>query len=190
MTLVPGLLWRCGPVNRALGAGLAAGVFSGALVLLESGSWAAATVVLVVLGLLFGARVPRRMGRLWPAGLRLAPDDRATVVRATRRGEAPEEPRLAPAVAEYAAALRRGAEEDRSHRWIIPLVTVAAVALAVYDTLAGSFGEMLVSWLVVALFLGELLWWPRARARLLARTDRAEASTRRTDPGRAPDSTP
>ncbi|MFG2636374.1 hypothetical protein ACGFX8_21250 [Streptomyces sp. NPDC048362] len=53
----------------------------------------------------------------------------------------------------------------------------------------GSFGELLVSWLVVALFLGELLWWPRARARLLARTDRAEASTRRTDPG-APDSTP
>ncbi|MEU6775716.1 hypothetical protein [Streptomyces sp. NPDC046759] len=100
-------------------------------------------------------------------------------MRATRRGEAVGDPRLAPSVVECARALRRAAEEDRLHRWVVPLVTALAVALAVHDTVRGSTGETIVSWLTVVLLLADLMWWPRARARLLARAGRAEASARR-----------
>ncbi|MFG3012938.1 hypothetical protein ACGFZB_21210 [Streptomyces cinerochromogenes] len=67
MILVPGWMWRRGPVGRGAGAGLAAGVFCGTFVLLEPGSWpGAAAVVLVVLSLFSGIRVARCTGRLWP----------------------------------------------------------------------------------------------------------------------------
>ncbi|MFJ3795236.1 hypothetical protein ACIPSJ_03000 [Streptomyces sp. NPDC090088] len=178
MVLVPGLLWRRGAVSRGVGAGLAAGVFLGAFVLVESGSWAGALVVLVVLSVFYGIRVARRMDRLWPAGRALDDAGRAAVVRATRRGEAVGDPLLAASVAGYADALRRAAEEDRVRRPVVLLVTGCAVLLAVYDTLRGSTGETVVSWLVVVLFLADLLWWPRARARLLTRAARAEAAAR------------
>ncbi|MFF9087525.1 hypothetical protein ACF1BE_14090 [Streptomyces sp. NPDC014991] len=48
-----------------------------------------------------------------------------------------------------------------------------------YDTLRSSTGEIVTSWLVVVLFVADLVWWPRRRARLLVRADRAEASARR-----------
>jgi hypothetical protein len=178
--LVPGWMWQRGPVSRGVTAGLAAGVFFGAFVLVEARSRAGAVVVFVVLSLFHGIRLARRMDRAWPAAKGLNRADRAAVVRVTRHGEAIGDPRLAPSVVEYAGALRRTAEEDRLRRWIVLLVTVLAVALAVYDTVTGSPGETIASWLVVALFLADLLWWPRSRARLLARAARAEASARRT----------
>ncbi|MGW0764260.1 hypothetical protein [Streptomyces sp. NPDC002676] len=180
MILVPGRMWQRGSVSRAVGAGLAAGVFFGAFVLLEAKSWVAAVVVFVVLSLFYGTRVARRMNRIWPAAKGMNRADRAAVVRATRRGEAIDDPRLAPSVVEYAGALRRAAEDDRLRRWVVLLVTALAVALAVYDTVMGSTGETIASWLVVVLLLADLMWWPRSRARLLARAGRAEASARRT----------
>ncbi|MGW1889098.1 hypothetical protein ACWCP6_02405 [Streptomyces sp. NPDC002004] len=179
MLLVPGWMWQRGSVIRAVGAGLAAGVFFGAFVLVEARAWAGAAVVFVVLSLFYGTRVARRMDRVWPAAKGMNRADRAAVVRATRRGEAIGDPRLAPAVVEYAGALHRTAEEDRLRRWVVVLVTVLAVALAVYDSVMGSSGETIASWLVVVLFLADLMWWPRRRARLLARADRAEAAARR-----------
>lgn len=178
MILVPGGLWQRGAVGRGVAAGLAAGVFSGVLVLLESGAWAGALAAFVVLSLFYGIRVARRMHRLWPEAGELGRADRAAVVRATRRGEPVADPALAPSVVTYAAALRRAAEEDRLRRWVVLLVTLCAIALAGYDTLAGTGGEMTSSWLVVALCLADLVWWPRRRDRLLARADRAVASTR------------
>lgn len=171
-------MWQRGPVSRGVSAGLAAGVFSGAFVLLESGAWPGAAVVFVVMGLFLGIRVARRMDRLWPAARDMSGADRAAVVRATRRGEAIGDPRLAPSVAGYAAALHRAAEEDRLPRWVVLLVTALVPALAVIDTLTGSTGELVASWLVVVLVLTELMWGPRLRHRLLARADRAAASAR------------
>ncbi|MEU9476529.1 hypothetical protein [Streptomyces sp. NPDC048191] len=180
MILVPGWMWRLGPAGRAVGAGLPAGAFFGAFVLVEAGSWTGAAVVFVVLGLFYGTRVARRTKNVWPAAEGMSGADRTAVVRATRRGEAVDDPRLAPAVVEYAHALRRAAQEDRLRRWVVLVVTALAVVLAVYDTLRGSTGETVVSWLVVVLLVADLTWWPRGRARLLARADRAEASARRT----------
>ncbi|WP_191871735.1 hypothetical protein [Streptomyces filipinensis] len=190
MILVPGWMWRREPVGRGAVAGLAAGVFFGAFVLLEAGSWAGALVVFVVLSLFHGTRVARRTDRAWPGARDLDGAERATVVRATRRGEAVTDPRLAPLVVEYAGALRRTAEEDRLRRWIVVLVTVLAVALAVNDTVTGPTGVTVASWLVVALLLADLLWWPRRRARLLDRAGRAEASARRVTASREPTDDP
>ncbi|MFD5426248.1 hypothetical protein [Streptomyces sp. NPDC127084] len=176
MILVPGWMWQRGPAARAVGAGLGAGAFFAAFVLIEAQSWPGAAVVFVVLSLFFGFRVARRMDRLWPAAKDMEPADRAAVVRATRHGEAVGEPRLAPAVAGYAAALHRAADEDRLRRWAVVLVTVFAVALAGYDTVTGTTGEMIASWLLVVLLVADLLWWPRRRTRLLARADEASAA--------------
>ncbi|MGW0287386.1 hypothetical protein ACWDXT_30320 [Streptomyces sp. NPDC003236] len=186
MLLVPGWVWQGGPVRRALGAGLAAGVFFGLFVLLESGAWAAAAVVLLVLTPLHGVRVARRMSRVWPAGGDLAPADRAAVVRATRRGGTVADPRLAPDVVRHAEALRVTAEQDRLRRWVMVLVALVALALAGYDTVAGTAREALVSWLVVALVALDLVWWPRRRDRLMTRVGRAEAAARAPERRDAP----
>lgn len=145
---------------------------------LESGAWSAAVVILLVLTPLYGVRVARSMGRVWPAGAGLDPADRAAVVRATRRGESVRDPRLAPDVARYAEALRVTAEQDRLRWWVPALVAAVALALAGYDTVAGTTREALVSWLVVVLVVVELTWGPRRRNRLLARVQRAEAAAR------------
>ncbi|MFF9396164.1 hypothetical protein [Streptomyces griseoluteus] len=178
MVLVPGWVWQGGPVRRALGAGLAAGVFFGLFVLVESGAWAAAVVVLLVLTPLHGVRVAQRMSRVWPAGAYLDPADRAAVVRATRSGGTVPDPRLAPDVLRYAEALRLTAERDRIRQWVMVLVAVVSLALAGYDTTAGTARQALVSWLVVVLVVLDLIWWPRRRDRLMDRVEHAEAAAR------------
>ncbi|MEU2422429.1 hypothetical protein ABZ619_15615 [Streptomyces sp. NPDC007851] len=179
MILVPGWLWRRGPVGRGVGVGLTAGVLCAAFVLVESGSRPAALVVLVLLSPFHGVRAARRMGRIWPAAPTMNGTDRAAVVRATRRGEAVQDPRLTPHVVAYAAGLRRAAEDDRSRRPLVVVITVLAVVLAGYDTVRGATGETAASWLAVGVLLADLLWWPRRRAGLLARADRAAASAPR-----------
>ncbi|MER6128271.1 hypothetical protein ABT173_38015 [Streptomyces sp. NPDC001795] len=161
-----------------MSVGLPVGIFFGALVLVESGSWAAAAVVLLVLTPFYGIRTARRMSRAWPGAKDLTPADRAAVVRATRRGEGIDDARLAPAVIDYSTGLRRAAERDRLIPWVILLVTVLAVALALYDTFRGSTGEAWASWLLVALCLAELTWWPRKQARIMAGAQRAERPAR------------
>ncbi|MEV6837798.1 hypothetical protein AB0N17_25370 [Streptomyces sp. NPDC051133] len=170
-------------MRRAVGTGLPAGVFFAAFVLVESGSWPGAAVVFLVLSPLHGIRTARRMGRVWPEAGDMAAADRAAVVRATRRGEDIGDPRLAPAVDAYAGALRRTAEEDRLRRPVVLLLTALAVGLAVYDTLTAPTGEVVSSWLVVGLFLADIVWWPRCRDRLLARARQARRAARRAPDG-------
>ncbi|MCS0604372.1 hypothetical protein NX794_24620 [Streptomyces sp. LP11] len=186
MILVPGWVWQGGPLRRALGTGLPAGVFFGAFVLVESGSWAGAAVVFVILGPCHGIRSARRMRKAWPGAGELDAGGRAAAVRATRRGEDVGDRRPAPAVVEYADGLRRVAEDDRLRRPIVLSVAVLALALAGYDTLTAPAAEVIASWLVVALFLADLVWWPRRRAALLTRAERAARSARRASDGGSP----
>ncbi|MFI9808506.1 hypothetical protein ACIHEJ_29755 [Streptomyces sp. NPDC052301] len=170
-------------MRRALGTGLPAGVFFAAFVLVESGSWPGAAVVLLVLSPFHGIRTARRMGRAWPGARDMDAADRAAVVRATRRGEEIGDPRLAPAVDGYADGLRRAAEEDRLRRPVVWLLTALAVVLAVYDTLTAPTGQVVASWLAVVLFVADIAWWPRCRDRLLARARRAQRVARRAPDG-------
>lgn len=173
-------------MRRALGTGLPAGAFFGAFVLLESGSWVGAAVVFVILSPLHGIRSARRMGRAWPGARDMSAADRAAVVRATRRGEAIGDPALAPAVVDYADGLGRVAEEDRLRRPLVLLVTALAIVLAVYDTLTAPTGALVTSWLVAALLLADIAWWPGRRSRVLSRAERAREFARSVRPGVRP----
>ncbi|MQY34369.1 hypothetical protein SRB17_23350 [Streptomyces sp. RB17] len=143
--------------------------------LVESGSSVGAAVVFLILSPFHGIRSARRMGRAWPGAGDLNSADRAAVVCATRRGEAIDDPLLAPAVVEYADGLSRVAEEDRLRRPLVLLVTALAIVLAGYDTLTAPTGVLVASWLVVVLLLADFVWWPGRRSRVLTRAERARA---------------
>ncbi|MFF5016354.1 hypothetical protein [Streptomyces sp. NPDC001165] len=179
VVILPGWVWRGGPVRRAMVTGLSAGVFFGAFVLAESGSWVGAVAAVLVLGPFYGIRVARRMGRVWPGAGDLDPAARVAVVRAARRGEDIGDARLAPAVVDYCNGLRTAREHDRLLLWVVLAFAAVAVALALIDTFSGSTRQAGVSWLFVLFFLVELTWWPRKQARVMSCAERAERSARR-----------
>ncbi|KOV96142.1 hypothetical protein [Streptomyces sp. NRRL B-3648] len=131
---------------------------------------------LVVLGPVQGIRVPRRMNRLWPEAGKLSRADRAAVVHATRRGEIPADPGLPPRSSRTPAPC--GGPRRRTGCAAGPSWPSRCSRCAGYDTLAGTTGETISSWLVTALCLADLVWWPRSRSRLLDRAGRATASAR------------
>lgn len=176
--MFPSWVWRGGPVRRAVSIGLPVGVFFGVFVLAESGSWLGAVLAALFLIPFCGIRMARRMSRAWPGANDLDSADRVAVVRATRRGEDTGDARLAPAVIDYSGALRTARERERLLQWVVLLFAGVAVALALGDTLTGSTRDALVSWLWVAIFLVELIWWPREQAHIMSNAEQAERSAR------------
>jgi hypothetical protein len=178
VVVIPAWVWRGGPVFRAVGVGLAVGVFFGALGIAESGS-VAALVALVALGpVIFGIPMARRMAHFWPGARALSGQDRVAVVRATRRGDTIGETSLAHAVIEYGSGLRDAHDHARRYRWVIPFVAALSLTLALTDSFFGSIRLAVVSWLWVAIIVVELLWWPGKRADLLSNAARAETLAR------------
>jgi hypothetical protein len=176
--VIPAWVWRGGVAFRAVVVGLSIGTFFGALGWAESGS-VAALLALTVLGpLVFGVPTTRRIQRFWPGATKLTGADRVAVVRATRRGEAINEPDLAHAVIEYGSGLRRAHEQARRYRWVVPLVAVLSLILALTDSLFGSIRLALVSWVWVAILVAEMMWWPRKQASLLSAAERAQTLAR------------
>jgi hypothetical protein len=148
------------------------------LVFADSGSVLGALIAVLVLSPFNGTMMARRMARFWPGAKDLNAAERVAVVRATRRGADIGEVRLAPAVVDYSAGLREAHEQGRPYRWVVPLMAALALILALIDSLFGSIRVVLVSWVVVAFFGVELLWWPRKQARLFSNAERAEKLAR------------
>jgi hypothetical protein len=155
--------------------GVSAGLFFGALALLDSGMLLAAAVVFVLVGTGWGIVMARRMGRHWPGAGALTGAERVTVVREARRGGRISDPRLAQPVIDYRAGLHAAAERARAYRWIFWLVLTVAAAMAIWDTAAGSTRDAVASCVYLALLLAEVFWWPKRQAQLLANADRAAA---------------
>ena len=130
-------------------------------------------IVLVAVGLFYGAWMSRRMTRYWPGSTALPGDERVSVARAARRGELINDTRLAQPVIDYGAGLHAAAETGRPWRWVFVLVLVVAVATAVWDAAFGSWGNAVASAIYLTALLVELFWWPRRRQQLLANGDRA-----------------
>lgn len=173
MLLVPGWVWRGGSVYRAVCAGVPVGIFLAALVFAESGVMLGALVVFVVISIFTGVSVARRMGRAWPAGTDLRPDERVAVSSAVRRGQPIADARLAPAAVEYARALRVAGQQTRRGQWLVSVGAAAVLVLAVIDSFVATPRVAAVSWLIVVIFAAEILWWPRVRDRLLVNAERA-----------------
>lgn len=167
-------MWRGGFILRALMIGGAAGVFLGALAWIDSGFLLAGVLVLVIIGVFYGIWMPRRMARYWPRARQLNSNDRVAVVRAARRGERIDDPRLAQSVIDYSEGLHAAAEQARPLRWVLVFVLCVAVATAVWDTVFGSWGNAVASCIYLVMLLIELFWWPKRQERLLANADRAK----------------
>jgi hypothetical protein len=175
---VPASVWRGGRVTRAVTVGVVAGLFFGALALLDSGFLLAAVIVFVILGVAWGIVMARRMGRYWPGARDLTGEQRVAVVRAARRGERISDPRLAQAVIDYCDGLHAAADRGRLFRWLIWLVLAVAAALAVWDTVAGSRRDSVASCVYLGLLLIDVFWWPKRQAQLLTNADRAAEMAR------------
>ncbi|WP_322790267.1 hypothetical protein [Mycolicibacterium monacense] len=186
---VPATGWRGGPVARGLWIGAAAGVFFGALALLDSGVPLVGAIVFVATGVFLGVWTTRRMDRYWPGARELSPADRVTVVRAARRGYPIRDERLARGVVDYDAGLRAAAERLYPYRWVVAVVLVVAIATAVVDAVTGSVRETVASCVYLALLAIELTWWPARRRELLLNSALAAAlaqqvlTTETTDEG-------
>ena len=160
-------------MTRAVTVGVIAGLFFGALALLDSGFLLSGVIVFVILSVAWGIVMARRMGRHWPGARDLTGKQRVAVVRAARRGERISDPRLAQAVIDYRDGLRAAAEHGRLFRWLIWLVLAVAAATAVWDTVAGSVRNGVASCIYLALLLIEVFWWPKRQEQLLSNADRA-----------------
>jgi hypothetical protein len=158
--------------------GVCNGLLLGVLAWLDSGFVIAGVIVAVVLGVGSGIWMGRRMVRYWPGSGNLEGAQRAEVVAAARRGDRIGDDALAPAVVNYSRGLHAAAEAAKPWRWVIVVVLVVALAMAVWDTAFGSWGNAVASSVYLVLVGIELFWWPKRRVALLANADRAAAMAR------------
>jgi hypothetical protein len=124
-----------------------------------------------------GIWLPSVERRRWPLAEALAPADRVAVVRAVTRGEPLAEARLAPAVIDRAAAVRRDLERAARLSWLgWAVVAVALAAAAGATVIAGSEerGAVLVLWASVLLVTAMVALVPRLSDRRERRARRAE----------------
>ena len=180
MVPVPAWVWRFGPFVRGLIVGLAVAVIPALLALLGSNSPLIGAIVLVVVWVIYGAIMARRMSKFWPGAKDLSGADRVAVTRAARSGRAIGDLRLAPAVIEYSRGLRDSNERGLLTRWLIVLLGLLALGVAIADSIFSPPVEAVVSWLYFAFFPVETLWWPRIAAQLIGKAERAEESARQT----------
>ncbi|MFZ0834733.1 MAG: hypothetical protein WAM92_17010 [Mycobacterium sp.] len=173
MVGIPAWVWRFGLTIRALIVGPAVGIVIGLLALFGSNSVPAGLVAFVVVSLLYGAIMGRRMAKFWPGAKQLSGADRVAVARATRSGRDIGDARLAAGVIDYSRSLHRAAEGFRLWWWLILVLGVVALGTAIADTIFAPVREAVISWLYFAFFPIEALWWPRRQAQILANAERA-----------------
>jgi hypothetical protein len=182
--MMPAFVWRGGPVRRGVTVGVCAGLFFGVLAWLDSGMLISGAIVFVILGVGGGFWEARRMSRYWPGAAELSGAQRVAVVAAARRGDRIGDDSLAPAVADYSRGLREAADKGRPWRWVIVVVLVVAVAMALWDAVHGSLGNVIVSVVYLILAGLEMFWWPKRCDQLLTNADQAADMARQLD---APD---
>lgn len=154
------------------------GLFVGILGWMDSGVLPIGLLCFLIILLVFGIWIPRRMARLWPTGKNLSGEDRVAVVCITRSGRRVVEPRLAQAVIDYGEGMHAEAAGHRWFRWLVPFVLVVGFGQAIVDAIFGSWGSGVASAIYLVALLLELFWWPKRRDMLVANGDRAVESAR------------
>ena len=167
-------MWRGGFALRALTTGAVVGLSLGVLAWLDSGFVLAGVIVLVVVGTFYGVWMARRMARHWPGAKDLTAEERVAVATTARRGEPIDDARLSQPVVDYSRGLHAAAE-TAILRWLLVIVLVVAVAVTVWDSVSGTWGNTVASVIYVVALLVEVFWMPKRQARLLANADRAAA---------------
>ncbi len=167
-----------GALSSAAGAGVLFGVFQG----IEQGSAAAGVANGIYFAILMGvwwAVLARRRGPGLPRSLH--DDDKRTVLRCVNRGEALADPRLAPAVIQYAQWQQKPLP-GRWYKLLIGTLLVLTVIYLVVAVVEGNVWGAIQSLFGMGLWLFALFWapvirsasWsgPRPRSALLATSSR------------------
>ena len=173
MVTVPAFVWRYGPLLRGVILGLAVGGFLGALAWLDSGLLLGGVIAFVVLFVMYGGWMSRRMTRQWPTAAQITGSEREQVARAARSGLRIDNAALVPALSDYRNGLHDAAQDSRWFRYVIWFVLVVSVASTVYDGVFGSWGNLIVSAIYLVMLLAEMFWWPKRLQQLLDNADRA-----------------
>jgi hypothetical protein len=104
-------------------------------------------------GVLFGAATSILIWSRWKAAKKLSSQDRRAVVRSVLKGECIKDPRLAPAVLEYAEVVCRSQDRDRRYRWTLWIWPMPTLALAVAATVNGSTRQAVLFWALVVFWI-------------------------------------
>ena len=176
MVTVPAWVWRGSRATRGVTVGAAAGLFFGALAILDSGMVLSGAIVFVLLSVGWGIGMDRRATRYWPGARDLTGEQRVSVVRAARHGERIADRGLAPAVIAYREGMHTAADDARPFRWLIWFVLAVAAGMAIWDTVMGSTRDAVASCVYLGLLVIEVTWWPTHLEQLLANVDRAAKS--------------
>lgn len=171
--------WRGGPVWTAVRIGVPAGVLYGLIQYALHASTASAISAGIIFAVLFGPVMALLSRRTWRAGSHLPSQDRVAAVRAVRRGEAVEDPRRARAVSEYAEVVKRRAARDRRYSWVLWIFAIGTLILATATTIDGSARAAVVWWVLLLIWVVQLVRLPRMRTRNVDNAVRAEAAAER-----------
>ncbi len=171
-------IWRHGRLWTALVIGVPAGTLFGLLQLGFSDRFGRALAAGVGFGVLFGAAMSAWTWSRWKAAKKLSPHDRRAVARSVSKGEPIEDPRLAPAVLEYAEVVRRSHDREQRYRWTLWIWPTLTLALAVENTVNGPTRRAVILWALV-------VSWPvltaslrKRESKTISRASSAESSAR------------
>ena len=171
------MFWRRGLLWNMVQGGVITGLGFGLLWFATEGSW---DIGMSVTGVCVGVFLAFTRWRSWPAAKSWRPAQRAAIARSVHRGEAPEDPRLAPGVLDFAAAIRRNVQRLRVRRWRVLLLASIIFGVAIVTSVAESGREAVVVAACAALWaLDVLVWTPRYFRRALERVSLAETAAQR-----------
>jgi hypothetical protein len=141
-------------------------------------SWQQGIASGILFGIVFGSAmtyiVTRRLRQLPP----LSPDDLRLVTAAVRRGEPVGDPRLAPAVVQYAAIIRDAQSSARRVRILYDVFLAGSVIVLGVAIAARRSAEVTVDTFILGAVVIQRRLVPRRRERIIANADTAERLAR------------
>jgi hypothetical protein len=171
-------IWRYGQPWAALIIGAPAGLLFGLFQFGSSGRLERALFGGLFFGVFFGAVMSILIWSRWKAATKLSSQDRRAVARSVLQGEPIEEPRLAPAVIEYAEVVHGGHDRERRYRWTLWIWPTLTLALAVAATVNGSTRQAVFFWGLVVFWIAFMPIQERRARKTVSCASRAESSAR------------
>ncbi len=171
-------IWRHGRPWTALIIGGPAGSLFALFQLDFSGNLGKALLAGLSFGVCFGAAMSILIWSRWKAAKNLCSQDRRAVARSVLKGEPIENPRLAPAVIEYAEVVRHSQDRGRRYRWTLWIWPTLTLAWAVAATVNGSTRQSLFLWALFVFWITSMPIQRRRETKTSSRASRAENSAR------------
>jgi hypothetical protein len=146
-------IWRHGRLWTALIIGIPAGLLFGLFQFGSSGRLEGAMFGGSFFGVIFGATMSILIWGRWKAAKKLSSQDRRAVALSVLKGEPIDDPRLAPAVIEYAEVVRGGHDRERRYSWMLWIWPTLTLAVAVAATVNGPTRQAVFFWGLVVFWI-------------------------------------